>query len=167
MPKGGGKSKGACKTGPPPRNLAFVDTDDSNQYYARIERILGNCRVKVVYYGKSSRDDGVQMREIVAQVRKRRGLDKLKLRIGGFAIISLRDFEDDKADVIHTYRENEEVELRKRNALPTEIVNSRGDDEEEHIVFDGDSETIVRIREHESGYGDTMPGYGDLMPGYD
>jgi hypothetical protein len=148
MPKGKGKSKGAVKNGPPPRAMSFVDNDPrALQYYAKIMRIWGNGRIQVLYYGKSTaRDwkndpDTVRLREISANVRQRRGLNKIKIQNNGFVIISLREFEAGAADVLHSYRDDEIKVLRRRHELPSEIDQGIRADEaditfSEHVHVD-------------------------------
>ena len=138
MPKGKGKSKGATKCGPPPRQMSYCDTDPSaRQYYARITKIFGHGQVQVAYYGKSierdSRNDpsSNRLREIRANVRQRRGLNKLKVLNGNYIIISLREFEVGTADVLHVYRDDEVKFLRRRHEIPPELERGTRDEDED------------------------------------
>ena len=136
MPKGKGKSKGANKGTLPSRKLDYADQRDGNQFYGRVTKVFGHGQIQVVYYGKSANDEFARTREIRAMVRQRRGLDKLKVRLDGFVIISLREFQKGMGDVIHVYRENEEMALRKQREIPREIENASSDDEGDEAVVE-------------------------------
>jgi len=136
MTKGKGKSKGANKGTLPPRSMDYIDSRDGNQFYGRVTKILGNGQIQVIYYGKSSKDEVEQTREIRAMVRQRRGLGKLKVRVDGYVIISLRSFQEGVSDVIHVYRPNEEMELRKQHEIPREIENANQEDDVEEVVVE-------------------------------
>jgi hypothetical protein len=165
MPKGNGKSKGAIKTGPPPRNMSYCDENPrANQHYAKITQVYGHGKVQVSYFGKSvpkdSKNDpgSTRLREIIANVRQRRGLNKLRVVNGSFAIISLRDFEPGMADILHVYRDDEVKTLRHRNELPTEI-DSGAHTKDAEVVFGYDdhnddiAEIVYSVDERLDQYG--------------
>ena len=127
MTKGRGKSKGACKSGPPPRNMSWKDDRDKWQFYGRIVKLWGHGVVQVVYYGRSAKQEEEKLREIKAQVRQRRGLNKLKPMLDGYVIISLRDFQEDMSDVIHIYRPDETNKLVKKGVLPKGVDSNEYD----------------------------------------
>ena len=150
MPKGKGKSKGATKCGPPPRQMSFCDSDPSaRQYYARITKLFGHGQVQVAYYGKSVERDwqndpsSTRLREIRANVRQRRGLNKLKVLNGNFIIISLREFEAGTADVLHVYRDDEVKFLRRRHEIPAEL-DQGARDEDEDTFFSEHAEEVQK-----------------------
>ena len=150
MPKGKGKSKGATKCGPPPRQMSYCDSDPSaRQYYARITKLFGHGQVQVAYYGKSVERDwqndpsSTRLREIRANVRQRRGLNKLKVMNGNFIIISLREFEAGTADVLHVYRDDEVKFLRRRHEIPTEL-DQGARDEDEDTFFSEHAEEVQK-----------------------
>jgi initiation factor 1A len=118
--------------------MSYKDEDPrANQHYAKITKIFGHGHVQVTYHGNSVDKDwqnepgSVRLREIRANVRQRRGLNKLKVQNGSIAIISLRDFEPGTADVLHVYRDDEVKILRRRQELPSELDHgSRSEDSE-------------------------------------
>ena len=163
MPKGKGKSKGATKCGPPPRNMSYKDEDPrANQHYAKITKIFGHGNVQVTYHGKSVDKDwqndpgSVRLREIRANVRQRRGLNKLKVQNGSIVIISLRDFEPGTADVLHVYRDDEVKILRRRQELPSELDHGTRSEDSEMFFSEQaeDADTTVSYRnDHVDQYG--------------
>ena len=163
MPKGKGKSKGATKCGPPPRQMSYCDSDPSaRQYYARITKIFGHGQVQVAYYGKSierdSRNDpsSNRLREIRANVRQRRGLNKLKVLNGNYIIISLREFEVGTADVLHVYRDDEVKFLRRRHEIPPELERGTRDEDEDTLF----SEHAEVAQEEQVWKNDRVDQYG-------
>lgn len=130
MPKGKGKSKGAFKSGPPPRNMSWKDDREKYQFYGRIVKLWGHGSVDVVYYGCTSKEENDMLRNTKAQVRQRRGLNKLKPSLDSMVIISLRDFQENMADVIHIYRPDEVNNLRKNGAIPQGVDNEINDEAE-------------------------------------
>ena len=73
------------------RDLLFAE---ENQMYAKVEKMLGNCRL----IAKSYSDSKSRLCHIRGKLRKR-----VWIREGSVILIALREFEDDKADVIHCY----------------------------------------------------------------
>ena len=129
MPKGKGKSKGACKSGPPARNMSWRDERDKWQFYGRIVKLWGHSMVQVVYYGRSAKQEQEKVREIKAQVRQRRGLNKLKPTLDEYVIISLREFQENMSDVIHIYRPDERNKLLKEGVIPKGVDNKENDED--------------------------------------
>lgn len=84
------------------------------QMYGRVERILGDMRCDVLC------KDGTQ------RICKIRG--KLKKRVwistGDIVLICLRDFQDDKADIIHKYNVEEVKILIDQNEFNPDIAVS-------------------------------------------
>ena len=70
------------------------------------------------------------------KVRKKR----LKVQQGDVVIVSLRDFDDKNADIIHRYHAEEVRELQKNGSLPSSIIISKNDAfmEDDDCAFDFD-----------------------------
>ena len=147
MPAAKKKKMGNGKP-PAARQLSLKDDRDPQQYYGRVVKQWGHGIVTVRYYGAGrGTETDVRMREIRAKVPIRRREKKLKIAVDGLVIFSLRDFGSEAmGDVIHTYREGEESQLRRQGELPAELVGSGARDEPDEedpfaIEFsDGDEE---------------------------
>ena len=73
------------------------------------------------------------------------------MRVGDVVIVSLRDFQDSKADVIHKYTDNEVRNLRIYGEIPSHVISGNLDtattevsglqkeDERTACVFDFDA----------------------------
>ena len=60
-------------------------------------------------------------------------------------LVSLREFDDDKGDVIHKYEDNETKKLMKNNHIPNIVLNTHVTEkkEETHIETNVVEETIA------------------------
>lgn len=119
----------------------LVEPDDS-QSYAVVESMLGNGRLSAL-----CEDGQTRIARIRGSMRKAGG--KVIIEPRDLIVVALRDYEDDKADVIHKYTLDEVHEILKWNVLPAPLrkaltrsefmAGADDDEEEEHVVF-GDSD---------------------------
>lgn len=106
--------------------------------YAQIVKMLGNGRVDASCF------DGIhRLAHIRGKMRK-----KVWINAGDIVLVSLRDFQDDQADVIVKYTADEARMLKQMGELPeTARINEGGDpygqgsDEECNFEFDNDAES--------------------------
>ena len=126
MPNLGGKNqKKKKKTQAEDRECRFKDESEE---YAQIIKILGDGRFQC----KCA--DGI---ERVAHVR-----GKMRKRIwlanGDIILVSLREFEPEKCDVVEKYKEKEVAKLKKAGEIPESMVLPSGAEEGEKGTGDGD-----------------------------
>lgn len=119
------KKKHNKKT-PSARELVFKD---DGQEYCMVTKMLGDARLQ----GLCS-DGKERICKIRGSMSKRR---KVWISIGDYVLISLRDFQDDKADVIYKYRKEEVKSLVKYGEIEPDV---KKEDEDEDIGFDFDFE---------------------------
>ena len=107
---------------------------EEGQEYAQIMRLLGQGRVE------ANCMDGVKrMAHIRGKLRNR-----VWINAGDIILVSLREFGDDKADVIHKYYPEEAYELQELGEIPENITINEGMPDEEDmedndlVVGDGD-----------------------------
>jgi translation initiation factor 1A len=74
-------------------HLHFKET---GQEYAKVIRILGGCNLEVFCY-----DGKTRIAHIRGKMRKRQWI-----RVGDTILIGLRDFQINKCDVLHKYRDD-------------------------------------------------------------
>lgn len=111
MPKGkkGGKNKKRAKKNRGPQLKRELIFKEEGQDYAQVIKMLGNGRLEA----KCS--DGKQrLCHIRGKFRKR-----VWINVDDIILLGLRDFEDDKADVIHKYTPDEARTLRAYEELPS------------------------------------------------
>ncbi|KAA6395931.1 MAG: putative Eukaryotic translation initiation factor 1A [Streblomastix strix] len=127
MPKNKGKGgknrkKGKNEGDNEKRDLQFKD---ECQEYAQVIRLLGNGRLEANCFDGKKRQCTIR-----GKLRK-----KIWIVQGDIILVSLRDFQDDKGDVIVKYTAEEARRLKQFNQLPenvqiteTEAGNDDGDD---------------------------------------
>ena len=121
------------------RELLFAE---ESQLYATVEKLLGNCRLTA----KCS--DGLDRLCHIRGKMKRR----VWIKEGSVILIGLREFEDDKADVIHCYSDDEVRPLKAYGEL-TEDENSTKEDQitwENNEIIDTPSKPIKLTLEQET-----------------
>ena len=143
MPKntgmGGNKRKKGKKQVQEDRELTYKGESEE---YAQVIKILGDGRFEC------NCADGVKR---VAHVR-----GKMRKRIwianGDIILVSLRDFEPEKCDVVEKYKEKEVAKLKKAGEIPDSMVlpsSSEADEEKEEKNDYGD--IIFEEQENDKG----------------
>mmetsp|Transcript_33647 Transcript_33647/g.48815 ORF Transcript_33647/g.48815 Transcript_33647/m.48815 type:complete len:142 (+) Transcript_33647:42-467(+) len=139
MPKNKGKGgknykKGKKRDeGETRRELEFKE---DGQEYAQVLRMLGDGRVALQCY-----DDVARTGLIRGTMRRR-----VWINTGDIVLIGLREFQPDKADVIHKYTTEEARNLQAFGELPTSArinqtavdIAMEGGEQEEDMGFDFD-----------------------------
>ena len=118
--KGGKKHK---------RNKKQDDTYEKNlrlkeegQEYAQITKCLGNCRFTVMCF-----DGKERMATMCGGMRKRRFVN-----MNDIVLVSLRDWQDAKCDIIDSYDDNLTRKLKDKGLIPDSIkLDSDGNMDEE------------------------------------
>ncbi|BGP27037.1 Translation initiation factor 1A [Rhodotorula toruloides] len=123
MPKNKGKGgknrrRGKNENEGDKRELTFKE---EGQEYAQVLKMLGNGRVEAMCF-----DGEKRLAHIRGKMRK-----KVWINQGDIILLSLRDFQDDKADVIQKYSADEARKLKQYGELPeTAKINETAADEE-------------------------------------
>ena len=116
-------------------NKPLLEREDG-QEYAIVTKLLGNSRVSAAYYDRILKRE----REIICILRP--GLRKKRqwAKMGSIILISLRDFEKDKADVIHVYNDDEAKKLKRKNLIDSKLLNKELEGGEDEFDFNGEDE---------------------------
>ncbi|WWC99054.1 translation initiation factor eIF-1A [Kwoniella sp. B9012] len=132
MPKNKGKGgknnrRGKKEDGEAKRELIFKE---DGQEYAQVVKMLGNGRLEA-----KCLDGETRLAQIRGQMRK-----KVWIVVGDIILLSLRDFQDDRADVIHKYTADEARNLKTYGELKdftlVENAEAGSEEEEEGIEFE-------------------------------
>lgn len=105
--------------------------------YAQVTKMLGNGRVEAQCF------DGVKRLALIrGKLRK-----KVWINQGDIVLLSLRDFQDEKADVIQRYNPDEARQLKSYGELPdtakiNETDNAFGGEEDDDVEFDFDIDDV-------------------------
>jgi translation initiation factor 1A len=104
-------------------SLLFKDGTD--QEYALVVRMLGDNRCMVNAGGVE------RMGVICGRLRKRRNA---YISVNDMVLVSRRDYQDDKVDIIHVYSQSDVKLLIKYDELPREAEEM--DDNSNYVVFE-------------------------------
>jgi translation initiation factor 1A len=110
------------------RELAFKE---ESQDYAQVLRLLGDSRLEV-----QCMDTVKRMAHIRGNMRK-----KVWIAMGDVVLVALREYENDKCDIILKYTEDEVRKLKSLGEIPASIKlpeneNQNKEDGYEDIVFE-------------------------------
>ena len=125
------KSKGKQRKTKREPTRRTLELKDDGQQYAQVQKMLGNGRCQVYCF------DGVErLAHIRGSLRH-----KVWIRLSDFVLVGLRDYQDEKCDIILRYS-TEEVrtlksmgELPEKTPLTSEPTTKK---EEEECTFDFD-----------------------------
>ena len=124
MPHRKSKSQTNKKRIPMNRELLFKD---DGQEYACVIRMLGNSRCEVQCIDGAKR---------LARIRGKMK-NTVWIKIGDYVLVGLREFQDEKCDIIHKYMDEEIRNLRSYGEIPEEnVVVTK--DEDDDCTFDFD-----------------------------
>lgn len=148
MPKNliGGK-KGKKKASKSFNVVKKIELKDENQEYAYIVKKLGNSRMIVSIISFNKDISGKNLMATMRGALKRR---RCKIYNGDIVLISLRSYQDDRADMILKYDIDEIKELKQLNEIPNDIIiKARGEtmkDEDNEVnddsfTFDTDTDS--------------------------
>jgi len=127
--KVGGKKtkKQASKNGEQfTRQLLLKEQD---QYYGKITKTLGNCRFTLV---------GVDQKSYIGIARGNMR-NKVWINLDNYVLYTIRDFQEDKVDIIHKYSDDEVRKLISLNEIPEKIDEVNEDtttNNETDVLFD-------------------------------
>lgn len=112
--KGGNKTKKQKKVVDDfiERELVFKNTEDF-QEYGQVTKILGNKRFEVNCFDSKTR---------LAHARGNLKKKKVFVKLGNVILVSLREFEDAKCDILYVYNPKEIQRLKKLDEIPNNIM---------------------------------------------
>ena len=106
--KGGKKHKRGKKDGYETKALRLKE---DGQEYAQIKALKGNCRFDVFCF-----DGKERMATLCGTMRKRKFVN-----LNDVVLVSLRDFQDQKCDIIDSYDDNQVRALKEMKHIPDSI----------------------------------------------
>ena len=124
---------------------------EEGQEYAQIIKCLGNCRFNVLCF-----DGKERMATMCGTMRKRRFINQ-----DDIVLVSLRDWQDAKCDIIDNYDENLVRKMKDKGLVPDSIKldvdKQYSDDDDDNLGFvfstdipDSDDELIESPSDEES-----------------
>ena len=132
MPKKKGGKKGKKSGGESSVKRPLQCAEDMEEY-AKIIKCLGDRRVIIILT-----DSTEIMGLIPGRFRKR-----VWMSVGDIVLISKREFEKDKVDIIHKYNQEEARKLHKNHEIPDFFLDTEAkQNEDDNIEFVADVEDI-------------------------
>lgn len=109
---------------------------EDGQEYAFVQELMGNCRLKVM-----CSDGKVRVGRIRGSMRK--SVHKVIINRGDIVIITKRDYEEDKVDIIHKYNAEEMNKLYVKKELPENIEKLYQNRDESSFASNNNEENYV------------------------
>jgi len=132
MPKNKGKGGKARRRGKNENETIKRELvlKEEGQEYGQVVKKLGDNRLEVYCFDGKSRQCRIRGKMI----------RKVWVNPGDIVLVSVRDFEDDKADIIHKYLPAEIQELKNDGQLPKKAtiddLDDQNDEEDIGFTFD-------------------------------
>ena len=117
---------------------------EPGQAYGRIVKLLGNGRANVECYiweeNKKTKQMEMTLRNCVGKIRGKL-MKRMWMGNDDIVLVGLRDFQDDRVDIIHKYSYNDALKLRKLEfGIPTNKLDKYNDDTEDYEFHEEDNE---------------------------
>ena len=119
------KARKNTKNKPNEEKRSLIEADINSQVYGTITKVLGSRFFEVNCIDNKNRR---------CKIRNKR----IRIKINDIVIISLREFDDNNADIIYKYEDDEVRILQKKGIIPDNLLNTNKNDldSDEDIVFD-------------------------------
>lgn len=99
---------------------------EEGQEYATVNKVLGNSRFEVACFDSTTR-----IAHVRGTMRK-----SVWINTGDLILISLRDYQDGKCDIIHKYSPEDQRRLKQKGELPDLGDAADGEAEGGDCAFD-------------------------------
>ena len=109
--KGGKKHKRNKKQSDTFEKTLRLKDEDEGQEYAQITKCLGNCRFTVMCF-----DGKERLATMCGSMRSRKFINQ-----NDIVLVSLREWQDDKCDIIDNYDDNHTKQLTSKGLVPDSI----------------------------------------------
>ena len=137
MPKNTIGGKGHKKSKKQLEDKKAIVFKESGTDYACVLDLLGNGRIRVKCFG----DNKERLGHIRGTLYKKVWIVK-----DDIILVSLRDFEDLKCDILHKYTQDDIMYLIKKGEIDEILItNKNGSNEETEIIFDEQDQQEIDI----------------------
>ena len=124
-----------------------LELPDEDQEFALVNKLMGNGRATVTFI-KNNKETVNALGIISGKLRRK----KQWVIAGNIVLISIRNFEKEKVDIIHVYKEYEINELKRKGHLHKELMkhsNNHGGHHNTSQVEDDEFADFVDNEEYE------------------
>lgn len=120
------KKKNDSKTSIDFKATKKVDKKEDDQEYGQVTKLLGSCRVEISCF-----DGATRLCHIRGSMRK-----KVWIKVNDVVLVSVRDFEPTKGDILCKYDVPEVNYLKKEGEIPDNLKTGDEFEENKDIGFD-------------------------------
>lgn len=131
-----------------------LELPDDEQEFALVNKLMGNGRATVTFI-KNGKETVNAQGIISGKLRKR----KQWVIAGNIVLISVRNFEKNKVDIIHVYKEYEINELKRKGHLHKDLMkhsNNHGHHHNTNQAEDGEFADFIDIEDDEDQENENM-----------
>ena len=131
----------------------LIEGDNLFQFYSKVNKKLGGGTFSVDVFIPEKREKKMVNGELQDKIIRHEEVKKdqlalirgsirkrSRIEVGNIVLVSLREFEDRKVDIIHAYKNDDVNILRRQNKLPKCKIFEN--DEETDVNFEVDSDEI-------------------------
>ena len=142
------------------KNIAVENTGllkfEEGQAYGRIVKILGNGRAHVECYiwkeYEKTKKMEMNTKTCLGKIRGKL-MKRMWINADDIVLVGLRDYQDDKVDIIHKYTYNDALKLKKLEyGIPNIKIDKHQNDTIDDCEFneDSDSDDLIKLFSNES-----------------
>lgn len=107
-------------------STALILATDDGQVYARVDSVLGGKNFNVTCL----HDNKQRLAHVRGNMRKRMWVSS-----GNIVLVTMRDFQDNKCDIIHKYSEEDVSSLIKMGKIEIKGCNIKENSDEDECAF--------------------------------
>lgn len=134
MPKGDKKKKNGAKDAVKAKTEIVFKIDGT--VYGQCTQVLGGTNFRIFCFDGKDR-----MCHIRSSIKKRQ-----KVEVDSIVLVGLRDFQDEKGDIIFVYTSEHVAELKARHEIPAKIVSATS------ISADNDEDDSEESEDEDTGF---------------
>lgn len=110
----------------------LLSKDVEGTVYGQVTKALGDCNFKVFCFDSTERL--CHLRGALVKNKSKQN----RIETDTIVLVGLRDFQNEKGDIIYVYTKEQVAELKNMKEIPSKIVNesSHDVDDNDDIVFD-------------------------------
>lgn len=131
-----------------------LDFAENGQIYGHVNKVLGGGNFSVNCYEKNKKNEFTTTEKLCHVRGKLR--KKVWINLNDLVLLSVREFDNSRGDIIHKYTNDEEKQLKKMKLIPSvEIVNGRIEQNDDigfdyNLNVDLNNDTILENTDEEN-----------------
>lgn len=108
---------------------------ETGQYYAKVTKMTGNRNLRaIVEYDNPKKTSELQYKDVICHIRGSMR-KRTWINLDDVILVSERDYEPDKFDVLHKYNNDEVKTLEKQYEIKSKTLTTSGNAVDDNIDF--------------------------------